>query len=531
MPTSLRSKLIIALSIPLAVLAFVGGLLAMGTWRAMAHVDRDHLQHDTLEAYIELALARNRYLIARVRQLGDDRAATAPDIARAAVQNAFVRASELVILDSDGAADMTERRAKLDAIEQAFTAVDAQLDALVRGDAEATRPVTLAQVADVLGSDAKRRLHELFNEAVSGERRAIAINLESEAFWHTVVFAGSMVIALCTFIISTILSWRATESIGSPVDKLLAATARVVRSDFSHPVQISEPTELSQLGNAVNSMAERMESSQRELVEVTQTKHSLESQVAARTRALERANAQLGAENRRRRQLLAELGHELRTPITVIRGEAEVTLRARHSNADEYRESLNRIIHQAEHTAQLVDDLLLLARGEASDLPIEREPVELAPLLRRLHTDVTALAAQRHQDLVLNVSSEGAMVLGDSQRLRQMVMILLDNACRYTPNGGRIELSLHADDSDELELCVRDDGDGIPADEMPHIFDHSFRGRAAQKRAPEGSGLGLPVAQLLAERHGGTLTIDSRPGQGTRVCLRLPNLPDEDVTT
>lgn len=520
---SLRSKLVVALSIPLVVVALIGGVLAWGTWRARVHVERDNAHYAVLEAYLQLALARNEYLLSQVRELGQVEQPTTPVEAQEALDRALAHARAVVGPDSATSPSEERRRFQLAEIQQAFSQVDRALDTLVEQAAgNPNGAPELADVAQVLVSETKLRLGALVERAIADERTLIVADLGRESWWLTFVFVSLLVTALLTLVIAAGLAWRAALGIEAPVEELLKATERIARSDFSKPATVASPVELAYLGQALNRMAERLQTKRKQLVEVNQ---NLERQVAERTHALEQANAQLNEENTRRRQLFAELSHELRTPITVIRGEAEVTLRTEGNG--NYRESLWHIVEQAQHTGRLLEDLLLLARGEAADLPLEQAPVEVSEFLRRVHGEINALAAKKNQRFRLELPKEPVVVSADEQRLRQVLMILLDNACRYTQNDGMIELSMTVQ-KDHVEVSVQDNGSGIPPEEMPRVFDRFFRGRLAQEHAPNGSGLGLSVARFLVEQHKGTLTLNSHVGVGTQFTIRLRREEHDD---
>ncbi len=260
-------------------------------------------------------------------------------------------------------------------------------------------------------------------------------------------------------------------------------------------------------------------------------RHRLESQLELRTQALHAANESLQQTDLRRRQLLADISHELRTPTTAIRGEAEVTLRGRDRPVEEYREALTRIVDTSRQLGTVIDDLLAMARSDLETLTIARESVDFRQALKHALGQASSLAAQSQVQLLIPPLDGPALkVLGDGQRLAQMTLVLLDNAIRYSNAGGSVRIDLVAT-PDRLVLNIVDQGIGIEADELPRVFERHFRGRQARRHRAAGSGLGLPIAQALAQAHGGTLTLhspaDSAGNGGTRACLTLPLLRAE----
>lgn len=224
--------------------------------------------------------------------------------------------------------------------------------------------------------------------------------------------------------------------------------------------------------------------------------------------------ASLDAAYRRQQRFVGDVSHELRTPLTTIRGNVEL-LAAGESSGDEQSEAIVHIRRETERLSRLVDELLVLARADAVE-DFAPRPVQLDEVLMETFADLQAIAHRR-----LRVSAIDAITVnGERDRLKQLVVVLLDNALRYTPNG-TVDVSI-ADAGADVLLRVEDDGIGITASELPHVFDRFYRGDAARRLDASGSGLGLPIARWIVERHGGHIRIDSRPSQGTLVTARLP---------
>jgi signal transduction histidine kinase len=301
-----------------------------------------------------------------------------------------------------------------------------------------------------------------------------------------------------------------------PFGSLLEGASRLAQGDLSFRIPEGGHDELGRLSRDFNLMAAQIERSDRAL---RAEEEELQLRVAARTAELEEANARLAAQDETRRRFLADVSHELRTPLTVMRGEAEVALRAREAKLGEgAREALAAVVEQSEHMSRLVDDLLFVARREAGEAPLRLARVAIGDVLER----TVAVAGQLAPDPKLTLHGhDGALATPvdvDRGRLHQLVMVLLDNALRYSPGGGAVSLEVRRA-GPEVTLAVSDSGIGIPATDLPHVFDRFVRGSNA---TPGGTGLGLPVAKAIAEAHGGRLSIESREGQGTCVTLTLP---------
>ena len=239
-------------------------------------------------------------------------------------------------------------------------------------------------------------------------------------------------------------------------------------------------------------------------------------------------NAMLGRLDdafRQIRQFSADASHELQTPLTILKGELEVALRAPRS-PEAYQRHLQSALEEVERMAILVDGLLLLARADAGVLRMDRQPVDLAQLVAEVVGQTRVLAAA--QRLTIEPGPlDPATIQGDYERLRRLLLNLVDNGIKYTPPGGRVTLSLHRCGS-WASLRVADTGIGLSLAEQEQVFQRFYRADSARAHGQGGAGLGLCIAQSIAEAHGGHIQIDSTPGHGSTftVCLPLHISPE-----
>jgi heavy metal sensor kinase len=230
--------------------------------------------------------------------------------------------------------------------------------------------------------------------------------------------------------------------------------------------------------------------------------------------------ARLEGAVKRLSQFTADASHELRTPIALIRTTAELTLR-RERSAETYREALRQVVLESERTTRLVEDLLLLARSDAGlpSLPLER--MELTPLLRDVCQQGRVLAEARQLQISAEFPDEPVYVEANDPALRRMLLLLLDNAVKYTPSGGRIILSVDRGPAGAT-VAVRDTGIGIPEGALPHVFERFYRVDESRNRDAGGTGLGLSIAKWIAERHHASLEAESVVGEGSVFRIRFP---------
>jgi two-component system, OmpR family, sensor kinase len=226
---------------------------------------------------------------------------------------------------------------------------------------------------------------------------------------------------------------------------------------------------------------------------------------------LERLEKLFSAQSR----FLADVSHELRTPLTSIRGNIDLI---RRMGAD--AESLDAAQAEVDRMIRLVGDLLMLSRAETGTLPLAKAPVEMDTLLLEVLQQAQGLAQGKIEVCVGNL--EQAVYVGDRDRLKQLLLNLVVNGLKYTQPGGRVVLSLRVIE-DCLHITVSDNGPGIPAEDLPHIFDRFYRVEKSRSRGgPGGSGLGLSIAQWIAHSHGGRIEVASEPGKGTTFSVWLP---------
>jgi PAS domain S-box-containing protein len=236
--------------------------------------------------------------------------------------------------------------------------------------------------------------------------------------------------------------------------------------------------------------------------------------------ALEKVNARLKELDQSRSQFYADISHELRTPLTVIRGEAEVTLRGKDKPILEYKTALEHIVQLTEEVNKLVNDLLFLARSETGTIQITKTQLALEKLSKDVLQEALILARKKHIMITLRDPPSSIPIYGDPQRLKQLFLILLDNAIKYSDPKTRVNISLEAD-SELAKVVITDNGRGIPEEDLQHVFKRFYRVRQSDRGSTSGAGLGLAIAKWIVESHQGKISMISTPGSGTTVTILL----------
>jgi two-component system OmpR family sensor kinase len=311
-----------------------------------------------------------------------------------------------------------------------------------------------------------------------GERYVVVITQslarEAEALSR---LRQAMVIAIpAALVIAAVIGYLLALRSLAPVSRMTEVASRIEAENLSDRIAFAHPSdELGRLGTVLNALLERLE-------------RSFEQQ----------------------KRLLADTSHELRTPVTIIRSEAEVTL-SRERNDSEYRDTLEIIRSEATHLTYLIDSVLLLARADARQNRIGNEVFSLNEVMEQSVHALRTVAQRR--GIELSFGKNGPMPMrGDAELIRRMALNLLDNAIKFTDRGGKVELDVNRADGDAYVIRVSDTGRGIPPEAQPHIFDRFYRAdrtrsRDADRDAASGAGLGLSIARWIAEVHGGEVRL------------------------
>ena len=248
------------------------------------------------------------------------------------------------------------------------------------------------------------------------------------------------------------------RGVRKPIQALMLGTDEIASGNMAFRISLDTHDEFAYLAKHFNEMAEQLEVQQEKLRE---SRSVLETRVAERTFELHRLNGELKRMDCARREFLADISHELRTPITIIRGEAEVTLRGVDRDLDEYKDVLVRIVELARQLGKYVNDLLFLARSETAKSEFEWDKLDLTELLKGTVEDFQVMSQEAALSVTLAAPVEPIWILGDKQRIRQVMLILGDNACRYSKPGGQIKVALWVD-GDFACFSIQDQGIGIP---------------------------------------------------------------------
>lgn len=320
------------------------------------------------------------------------------------------------------------------------------------------------------------------------------------------IWLGGTGLLMGVFLLANHLIRRAFRDIASPLSDLMSAADAVAGGDFRVRVQVKDPGEFSQLAESFNHMVAE----------------------------LERADQQ-------RRNLTADVAHELRTPLQIIQGNLEGII---DEVCEPTEEHITITLEETRLLARLVDDLQTLSLAESGQLPLKMEQVDLRELLEDIHTSFSGQAEAKGIKLQIKDTPDKQtaeetkdahtpswlVVTADAGRLDQVLGNLVTNALQHTPEGGAITLTAMPL-SGGIRILVGDTGKGIAEDDLPFVFDRFWRGDRSRTHAGgTGSGLGLAIAQQLVQAHGGQINVQSQIGKGTTFRIDLPGDSSQDTT-
>jgi len=350
-----------------------------------------------------------------------------------------------------------------------------------------------------IAEDIPAYLYAVPVEPTDGSARVVEAGQSYEGVHRTLETFGTVLVfvILGAFLLSVIGAYLLARTALSPVGAVAASARKITESDLSERLPVTNPKdEIGSLAATINGLLSR-----------------LEEAFARREEALARQEEALS----RQRRFVADASHELRTPITTIEGYAEMLEEWALHDQETAQKSVSRIREESKRVREMVEGLLALARGDEG-APLKLEPQDLSAVAAEVVRTARAVAASK---LTIEYSSPAHEIIAtfDRTRIRQAISILLDNAIKYTPEGGEVKVEVRESDG-WAEVAVSDTGVGISEDQLPQIFERFYRVDEARTRG--GAGLGLAIARQIIEAHGGSIDAQSEVNKGSTFILQTP---------
>ncbi len=303
------------------------------------------------------------------------------------------------------------------------------------------------------------------------------------------VFRGFIILGISivtALIISIILSTAFSYSFTKPLNKMKVTALRLANGDYTAQNNIKQNDEIGQLANTLDVLTERLDTASRQSAKLEQM----------------------------RRDFVANISHELRTPITVIRGSLEALVEKVITDPEKVEDYHIQMLTETKFLQRLVGDLLDLSRLQNPDFVIEKTEISICDIINDFTRSAEQLAKRKNIELKVTKKTDNCKIVGDYGRLRQMFMIVLDNAIKFSDENSVVEVVL-----EDRELYIKDNGIGISKEHLPYIFDRFYKSRSEQNKT--GTGLGLAIAKQIADRHNINLTAESVEGEGAKFTFSL----------
>jgi signal transduction histidine kinase len=301
----------------------------------------------------------------------------------------------------------------------------------------------------------------------------------------------SILVAIC---ISFIIGILFAKSLSTPISKMRITALELAGGKYHSKTEIERKDEIGDLARSIDILADEL----------------LENEKERQNR------------DQMRIDFFANVSHELRTPITVIRAYTETLVDGVVTDPEKVAQYYDRMLQECKGMERLVGDLLLLSKMQNPDFIIEKEPVNVVQVFDDLIRSISAISSEKNITVDMNRDQSVYMMMGDYDRLRQMFLIILDNAIKFTPENSSIHINLSK--QDKLRVSIRDEGIGIPEDDIKSIFSKFYKSKLKQNE--KGSGLGLAIARQIALKHGGTIEVYSEVGVGTEFVFHFQCLED-----
>lgn len=399
------------------------------------------------------------------------------------------------------------------------------------------------ELIEILNGKYAQQINTAINHTLAEEKVEVA---EATKLAETMLKRFKM-LAIFSLLLSIIMLELGVRTIirkiHNPLQKIIDGANHFMNAEWSHRIHVAVKDELADVANAFNHTAKVAGQREKSFIE---DNAKLEVIITERTFELKEAVQDLEEQSLRRQHLLADVSHELRTPLTIISGEVDVTLRGKQKSIAEYTEALQRIREATKHTAELVNDVLFVARQEAGQSRLVLKRNNLALLMTECADIYTPKFTEHQVNLRVITAKQGSQISNqslddtsqfsnpssqieddafrwscDKKRIRQVILILLDNSLNHAKGMTEVVIRL-LETTEHFELSVADNGVGIRDIDKPNIFERFFRGSNASENYEAGTGLGLPVAKAIIEAHQGSITVTDSDAGGAKFFMILP---------
>lgn len=503
----------------LLMIALASAVLSFGTSQlSNYHLKRSTLAHQSYEAYLGLSVH-----IARLFETFEDSLMWDTELA----ENAYAPFVASVDADFDRIRSLVAQKVDMDDTDRtAETAILTKLETQIRKYTAEYKKIIAedapdqAAIIEALENEAESEIEVNIQTAITYAVRDVidshenSLRIATSTQWLAIALAA--LAGLCVMLSFVFVS----RELIKPLRSIVRGAKEIAQGNYAHRTIVTPIGELQEVAQTINLAAHFASERQKNL---QNDKFLLELQVQEQTAELRRTILSLEEQKKTRQQMLTDVSHELRTPLTIIKGETDIALRGGEKPSHVYREALRKAGEAAKHTSQLVNDMLFIGRQESGVARLDLTEEDLVPLLAQSIDTMRAMIDQNHVVISFEPQVADARVFMDVNRMRQVIMILIENACYY--GGKHVRVRVLASAGGAL-FSVADDGPGIALKDQEQIFERFFRGSNSAERYDKGTGLGLPVAQSIVVSHNGRIDVKSTPGNGAEFFVFLPTKTD-----
>jgi signal transduction histidine kinase len=505
----------------LTALLIMGGLSVWSIYSADNFLARANRAYHQLNLVNRIEADISHYLLLQVAQTTDPTFGRTHDVSHESIVRQLDELAQSIQAEINLESGAVERQDIAEEFKtaQALKALFQDVQAKLAQEREIARTLdTLAALRafyrDVL-DDSMKRLREVVGEASFGEEAEAAAVVNHMQDLRRRLIMSSALIGGLTALGALMVSLLVYRAIMRPVSALAQGAERFGQGDLQHRIAVDQPREFVTLANRFNVMAADLDLQQSLL---KRSNERLEETVRERTKNLEATTTKLREIDQSRRLFFSKTSHELRTPVTVLMGEAEVALRNKNADSETYREALAHIVASGSFLRRRLEDLISLARSEDGRVTIERQTVDLSQCARQTVAAAEAYARANEVELDGEIVAEELLVDGDPSWIKQAILAVIDNAVKFSPPGSEVTISLTSENGFGV-VDIADTGPGVEPEALGSLFDPYFQASGGKRRG--GSGLGLTVARWIVEQHNGKISARNVTPTGLGVRLEF----------
>jgi two-component system, OmpR family, sensor kinase len=410
---------------------------------------------------------------------------------------------------------------RLEQFETLLKAAGRQIEEMLQFEAEGKAAEAIQHLESGFKSQTMRQFESIIAVAIEEESgEALLARRAADDYW---IWIRQMAILAVGFLllVTVLLGFGFIRRLNQPIAEISEGANAFAAGNLEHQIKIRNKDELGALAGRFNEMAKALAASRAAQLEAqAELERKIEDRTAdLRQKAIEldKVNSQLTHVNKNRIQFLADISHEVRTPLTTLRGEAELALRSKFRSPGPYRLALS----ISETIGKLVDDLLFLARSETDSLRFEQLSINLTDIVHSVLDDASILA--KTKSVVIRKMFEEKLPVqmeGDPVRIRQALLIALDNAIKYSPPEKNVDFVMSTTHQ-MADFTIRDFGPGVAKEDLPYVFERFYRSKR-EAGLPGGFGLGLSIAKWIVDKHGGTISLQCQKGIRTELKISFP---------